>query len=234
MTQLMFRCPHCHEREAVTREAVGQVTECSACGQPYQPEMPVGRLMRQNVDGDWLMANTAVSGRRSSDEKTVMTVHPAMFRAHPLKYVGLVLTIVVGLVGIFYFGAHAEDSAVGKWWRPVTLGLGIVCGIAAVVSLISLIYWFVRTRYDSLTISNERTTWARGILDRETSEVQHDDVRNIQIKQTFLDRILGVGRIAISSAGQDEMEIDVRDVPNPSEVADTVRSCQSRMQGRTT
>ena len=63
-------------------------------------------------------------------------------------------------------------------------------------------------------------------------EVQHADVRNIQIKQTFIDRILGVGRIAISSAGQDEMEIDMRDVPDPSHVGDTVRSCQARMQGR--
>jgi hypothetical protein len=69
-------------------------------------------------------------------------------------------------------------------------------------------------------------------LDRETSEVQHDDIRNIQVKKSLSDRILGIGRIAISSAGQDDMEIDIRGVPHPDGVADTVRSCQARMQGR--
>jgi uncharacterized membrane protein YdbT with pleckstrin-like domain len=189
-------------------------------------------MMVERADGGWAVAGTTTPGQQSPGEKTVMTVHPAMFRARPLKYVGLIAGIIIGLAGMLYFGVPVEGSAVDKWWRPITLLLSIVFGIFAGASLISMIYWFVRTRNDSLTITDERTVWSRGILDRETSEVQHDDIRNIQIKQTFIDRILGVGRVAISSAGQDEMEIDIRDVPAPSQVADTVRSYQARMQGR--
>ncbi len=102
-------------------------------------------------------------------------------------------------------------------------------GIIAVGSLVSLGLWLLQTRFESLTITNERTIWAQGVFDRETSEVQHDDVRNIQMQQSLIDRILGVGRIAISSAGQDDMEIDIRGIPKPNQVADTVRSCQARM-----
>ena len=87
----------------------------------------------------------------------------------------------------------------------------------------SMVHWFFDARFQTMTITVERTIWARGIFKRETSEVQHDDVRNIQVKQTFVDRILGVGRIAISSAGQDEMKIDVRDVPRPDKIADRER-----------
>jgi hypothetical protein len=52
------------------------------------------------------------------------------------------------------------------------------------------------------------------------------------MRRSFVDRILGVGRIAICSAGQDDMEIDICGVPKPNDVADTVRSLQARMLGR--
>ena len=127
------------------------------------------------------------------------------------------------------FGGAIQNTGVEQWWRPITLSLGVVFGIIAVGSLVSLGLWLLQTRFESLTITNERTIWARGVFDRETSEVQHDDVRNIQMQQSLIDRILGVGRIAISSAGQDDMEIDIRGIPKPNQVADTVRSCQARM-----
>ena len=95
-----------------------------------------------------------------------------------------------------------------------------------------MIIWILRTRFESLNVTSERSIWSRGVFDRDTSEIQHDDIRNIQIRQSFLDRIFGVGRIAISSAGQDEMEIDIRDIPNPDHDAEAVRSCQARMEGR--
>lgn len=232
MSKLMYRCPHCQERVEVAIEKMGGVNECPACGRPFQPEVPVARMMVERADGVWAVAGTTMPGQQSLGEKTIMTVHPAMFRARPVTYLSLIIGIIIGLAGMLYFGVPVEGSPIDKWWRPITLVLSILFGVFAVVSLLSMIYWFVRVRNDSLTITDERTVWARGIFDRETSEVQHDDIRNIQIKQSFLDRILGVGRVAISSAGQDEMEIDIRDVPDPSGVADTVRSYQARMQGR--
>jgi uncharacterized membrane protein YdbT with pleckstrin-like domain len=189
-------------------------------------------MLVERSEGQWAIAGKATPGERSPTEKTIMTLHPAMFRAGPLKNLSLIFAIIIGLAGMVYFGAPIEGSEVDKWWRPLTLALSVMFGIFALVSLISIIYWFIRTRFEALTITSERTIWSRGIFDRETSEVQHDDIRNIQIKQTFIERVLGVGRLAISSAGQDEMEIDVRDVPNPSKVADMVRSCQARMSGR--
>jgi hypothetical protein len=232
MTQLMYQCPHCQEQAEVTLAKVGQVNECPACGRPFQAEVPIGRMMHQRPDGEWAVASETPARRPSPSEKTIMTVHRAMFRARPLKYLALVLALIIGLAGMLYFGVPREDSAVGNWGRPITVVISNVFAILAVASLISLNIWLLRTRFESLNITGERSIWSRGMFDRETSEIQHDDIRNIQIKQSFIDRILGVGRIAISSAGQDDMEIDIQGVPDPSRVADTVRSYQARMQGR--
>ncbi len=135
-----------------------------------------------------------------------------MFRARPFKCLLLIAVIIVGIAGMLYFAVPIEGSAIDKWWRPITLIISVMLGVTALGSLISMVHWFFDARFQTMTITDERTIWVRGIFERETSEVQHDDVRNIQVKQTFVDRILGVGRIAISSAGQDELEIDVRDV----------------------
>ena len=233
MTRLNYRCPHCRKREEIDSEKVGSVNTCSACGKPYLPEVPVARLLQQRDDGQWAaVASASAASERSPGETTMRTVHPGMFRARPFRYAVLVLTFIVGLVGMLYFAVPVEGSAVDRWWRPMTIVLSIVFAIIAVASLGSWIHWFVSTKFEALTITNERTIWSRGILDRETSEVQHDDVRNIQVKQSLVDRILGVGRLAISSAGQDEMEIDIRDVPQPDDIAETVRTYQARMQGR--
>jgi uncharacterized membrane protein YdbT with pleckstrin-like domain len=189
-------------------------------------------MMRQRADGEWAVVGETQPGQRSLGEKTIMTVHPAMFRANPFKYLALVVAFIIGVAGVLVFAGPMQVGGVDEWYRPITLALSIVFGIVAAVPLILIIYWLLRTRFESLMVTSERTIWARGILDRETSEVQHDDVRNIQLKQTLIDRILGVGRIAISSAGQDEMESDIRGVPRPGHVADTVRSYQARMLGR--
>jgi hypothetical protein len=229
MTQLMYQCPHCREQAEVPPEKLMQVNTCPACDRPYQPEVPVAKILTQRADGEWAVVGETHPGATPVGEKTIMTVHPAMFRTNPIKYSVTVLAFIIGVAGMIIFGGAIQNTGVEQWWRPITLSLGVVFGIIAVGSLVSLGLWLLQTRFESLTITNERTIWARGVFDRETSEVQHDDVRNIQMQQSLIDRILGVGRIAISSAGQDDMEIDIRGIPKPNQVADTVRSCQARM-----
>ena len=53
---------------------------------------------------------------------------------------------------------------------------------------------------------------------RHTSEVLHDHVRNIEIRQSFLQRITNVGYLGISSSGQDGIEIEIKDLPKPYEL----------------
>jgi uncharacterized membrane protein YdbT with pleckstrin-like domain len=49
--------------------------------------------------------------------------------------------------------------------------------------------------------------------------VLHSNVRNVQVGQNVFQRIFGVGKIGISSAGQSGVEIEVSGIRNPQKVS---------------
>jgi uncharacterized membrane protein YdbT with pleckstrin-like domain len=86
------------------------------------------------------------------------------------------------------------------------------------LGLLFLIWWWVRCKCITLIVTNERTTLRKGIFAKITTEVWHQDVRNVQIEQMFLQRLLGVGNVGISSSGQSGFEIAVDGIPSPGKV----------------
>lgn len=55
-------------------------------------------------------------------------------------------------------------------------------------------------------------------LHKKMTEVLHEHIRNIQVAQTFGQRHFGVGTLAISSAGQAGVEIEISGVPHPEQI----------------
>jgi uncharacterized membrane protein YdbT with pleckstrin-like domain len=103
------------------------------------------------------------------------------------------------------------------WVSAITLLV-----IASVVG-----YWMLMSQFTTLTITDDRTIYQKGVISRETSEVQHDDVRNIQLDQSFMQRLLNVGGIGISSSGQDDLEIVAPRLSNPAQIIDCIRKNQT-------
>lgn len=144
-------------------------------------------------------------------EVVVMTIRPAMFRAHPVEigllWVAIVGCVVSGLIGLFR-----------AWPTWVVITLGVVVFVAAAWMGV---YW-LQTRFVALRVTNKRTVEVRGLLSRSTSEVLHDNIRNVQVNQTFRQRVFGVGRIGLSSSGQDGVEIEVENLPNPLRLREVI------------
>ena len=105
----------------------------------------------------------------------------------------------------------------------------IICLLLApcLIGLIPIVYWLLDSLSTKLTVTTKRTTLNRGILSKWTSEVRHSDVRNIQVSQSVLQRMLDCGTIAISSSGQAGMEICVSGIRSPQKVADMIRGMQA-------
>ena len=76
--------------------------------------------------------------------------------------------------------------------------------------------------YTTLTVTNRRTILRTGILAKNTREVRHQDVRYLEVKQSFFDRIFGVGSISVSSAAQGIIELEVAGIANPTAVKETI------------
>lgn len=101
----------------------------------------------------------------------------------------------------------------------------LAVGLLSLV-LIGLIMYgieWLRCRATRLVVTSERTILKTGILSRQTNEVRHRDLRNVQVQQGVLDRMVGVGRVELSSAGQSNVEIDVAGIPDPQGIADLIR-----------
>jgi uncharacterized membrane protein YdbT with pleckstrin-like domain len=86
------------------------------------------------------------------------------------------------------------------------------------VGFVILFVWWLQCQATTLTVTQERTILRKGLLSKSTTEVWHEDVRNVQISQGLLQRLLGVGTVGISSAGQSGVEILAVGIPEPENV----------------
>lgn len=110
--------------------------------------------------------------------------------------------------------------------RPVSF---ILCCILSLVGvgLIIFLVWYLKSRATQLTVTNEQTTLRKGILSKQTNDVFHSNVRNIIVRQSFFQRMMGTGYVGISSSGQAGIEIEVNGIPDPERVKQIIDDCRS-------
>jgi uncharacterized membrane protein YdbT with pleckstrin-like domain len=100
---------------------------------------------------------------------------------------------------------------------PVLFVLCIL-SVPLLVGLVALVAWWLFNKSSTLTITNKRTIQRRGLISKYTTEVVHRDVRNIQVSQSIFQRLLGVGKVGISSSGQGGVEIQFSGVQDPDAI----------------
>ena len=107
--------------------------------------------------------------------------------------------------------------------RPILFMLA-VASIAIGIGLIVLPLWWWRCRSVRITVTRQKTILRKGIFSLYLNELQHVNVRNVQLRQTFFQRIMNVGTIGISSSGQAGIEIEVDGIPDPMRVKRLIES----------
>ena len=101
--------------------------------------------------------------------------------------------------------------------HPIAFVFAVIFSFVG-VGLFFLIPWYIQVKGIELTVTDKRTSLRKGILSKETTDVFHEDVRNVTLKQTFFNRMLDVGYVGVSSAGQGGIEIEVAGIPDPDGV----------------
>lgn len=212
---LIFKCPHCGNHLEVVRELGEQQVVCPKCQQPFALELPRGQLVgAHEADERPSGPDGETVDKADGAERTLKVVHPSTLRKHPLRYLLYVVMIVGGL------GLGALLASAGQ--IPL---MGVCLGVA-LLGAVLLGYWYFHVRQVTLTVTSRRTLLETGYIARKTSEVRHEHVHNVQIDQTAMERLMGVGDIGISSAGQDDMEIVIEGIPDPESIAKLVRRSQ--------
>ncbi|MDP5254120.1 MULTISPECIES: PH domain-containing protein [unclassified Vibrio] len=94
------------------------------------------------------------------------------------------------------------------------------------IGLIALLWWYAKCKSIQLEFSGNDLILEKGLLSKDRTELNIDGIRTVNVYQSFFNRVFGVGKIAIYTAG-DEPEIEVEGLPRPHELRDLIKSHQA-------
>ncbi len=100
--------------------------------------------------------------------------------------------------------------------RPIFFLISLaLCAFA--IGFVILIYWYIKTKAEKLTITAEKVEYSKGLLSKSHDELKISSIRSTKVYQSFVQRILGTGNVAVYTAG-DQPEFVIRGYPNPSKI----------------
>lgn len=109
--------------------------------------------------------------------------------------------------------------------EPISFIISIVLIAAFGLGLLLLLVWYLRVKSTRLIVTSGNVTLERGLLSKERSEVSLESIRTVKVKQSFFNRIFGVGAIELYTAG-DTPEITVKGMPDPNKIREIVKTVQ--------
>jgi uncharacterized membrane protein YdbT with pleckstrin-like domain len=119
------------------------------------------------------------------------------------------------------YEAHPAMFRAHPFWFILSVLLIAAFGIGIVI----LVYWYILTRATALTVTDSDILYERGILSKDRTSVSLRHVRSVNVMQSFVNRIFGVGTIQISTAG-DEPEFTIADMPDPHVIREAIAKAQ--------
>jgi uncharacterized membrane protein YdbT with pleckstrin-like domain len=146
---------------------------------------------------------------------------PSMVRMNPFGTVVVLLLLIAG-VGIAL--PPVAESLAPVVPLPLVDGAALsMAGMAlAVLCLLVLLVWYVKTKVDRLTVKEGEVIWSHGLLNKQYTEINMSSIRTVRVSQTILQRIMGAGDIRVFTSG-DLPEVVIRGLPNPNGIRDYVK-----------
>jgi uncharacterized membrane protein YdbT with pleckstrin-like domain len=146
----------------------------------------------------------------------------------------------------------ARPAWLNQWWQigimflmPVVFVLAYLKGhqyfstenlrvvyVVIVAVFVYLIAVVIYRRYSwAYTINGETIESREGLIARKVSSIRVRDLRNINVKQSLWQRLLGVGDVEFSSAGGSGIEVSFRGVSDPLQVKQLAQRTQGKSPG---
>lgn len=119
---------------------------------------------------------------------------------------------------------YAEHPAMFKN-NPLGFILSVLL-IAVGVGILILLWWYLQTKSSKLTVFENEILFEKGLLSKERAEVSIRIVRTVRVKQSFFNRIFGVGTVEIFTAG-DRPEIVAKGMPDPNRIRELIKMGQN-------
>ena len=160
----------------------------------------------------------------SPGERIYMSFTTSRKYPKALKYYlsGLILLVIAVNVILSIVPLPSEIIGI-QIGTPIT-SLLVVCGL-----MFLLMGELRRRRFGTFHITNYRIVFTRGFLGTNMDSVSYSMIVNVKVTQNFIEQILGVGNLDISTA-KGNREIDMTGIANPSKIENMIYNF---MGGRT-
>lgn len=109
--------------------------------------------------------------------------------------------------------------------NPVGFIISLILIPAFGIGLLVFLAWHLINKSSKLTINDNEILYEKGLLSKERSVVNIHSVRTVKVKQSFFNRIFGVGIIEIYTAG-DSPEIVASGMPDPNKICEYIKPRQ--------
>lgn len=138
------------------------------------------------------------------------------------------------------------NPALRNWWPSLAVagalavavlplyvyGLGRWAAVAPLLAAALAAAVAVRSRVQAYRLSSQRLRSSKGLLAVECSEVELGDIRNLKLRQSLAQRLLGVGDIEIESSGGPGVEIRLESIARPADVMELIRQARLALPAR--
>ncbi len=111
--------------------------------------------------------------------------------------------------------------------NPLGFLFAIILIPAFGLGILILLWWFLQCKSTKLTVTDNEILFEKGLLSKERSEVNISSIRTIRVKQSFFNRIFGVGTVEIFTAG-DSAEFTAHGLPDPNQVRELIKMEQKQ------
>jgi uncharacterized membrane protein YdbT with pleckstrin-like domain len=123
-----------------------------------------------------------------------------------------VMALAMCIGGLFFVGESPGHSLLGLLLMLGSIALIVLAGLAR--------------RGTTWSLTSDRLIERRDVFASSHQEMELIDVRSIEVSRSLLQRLLGLGTVAVASAASAEFLIIMIDIPDPQHVADTVRQAR--------
>lgn len=125
---------------------------------------------------------------------------------------------------VYWPGVAVALLAVVAYWLSYTQflpGLWRYTGHAlALVAAVLLIQQWFHSWVTEIAVTNRRVIYKKGLIQRETTEMNMDKVESVQIDQSILGRMLDYGNVTILGTGEGFKTL--RTIANPIELRNSI------------
>ena len=139
--------------------------------------------------------------------------NPKMPRNRPFTFIFIIILNIAGLAAIRLDQQSFQIIGLVVWLGTVTW----------------LLIWYMKIKSIKVSVTNNDILVERGLLRKNRKELALDKVRTVEVDQDFIERIFGVGKVRVFTAG-DKPEIVVEGLPDPNKIRELIKKIQHGLE----